>query len=88
MNKPEDMNQMVLMKFGERAPKEICVICGKKVPIMNMKNIVFLDIESNKKGVYSYHEKCLPKLTKDFAESLTNVKNSNDLMNLKKYVIL
>ncbi len=76
------------MKFGERAPKEDCVICGAKTPIMNMKNIVFLDIESNKKGVYSYHEKCLPKLTKDFAESLTHIKNSNDLMNLKKYVIL
>ena len=75
------------MKFGERAPKEECVICGMKAPIMNMKNIVFLDIESNKKGVYSYHEKCLPKLTKDFAGSLTNVKNSNDLMNLKKYII-
>ena len=75
------------MKFGERAPKEECVICGMKAPIMNMKNIVFLDIESNKKGVYSYHEKCLPKLTKDFAEALTNVKNSKDLMDLKKYVI-
>jgi hypothetical protein len=87
VNKPEDTNQIVLMKFGERAPKEECVICGMKAPIMNMKNIVFLDIESNKKGVYSYHEKCLPKLTKDFAESLTNVKNSNDLMDLKKYII-
>lgn len=88
MNNPEDMNQIVLMKFGERAPREDCVICGVKAPIMNMKNIVFLDIESNKKGVYSYHEKCLPKLTKDFAESLINVKNSNDLMDLKKYVTL
>ena len=88
MNDPENTNQIVLMKFGERAPNEDCVICGEKAPIMNMKNIVFLDIESNKKGAYGYHEKCLPKLSKDFAESLINVKNSNDLMDLKKYVIL
>lgn len=88
MNDPVEANQTVLMKFGERAPKELCVICGEKAPIMNMKNITFLDIESNKKGIYSYHTKCLPKLTKDFAESLTSVKNSEDLMELKKYVIL
>ena len=74
--------QNVKMKFSQRIRDGVCVICGGKQPVedLNVQNIEMPTKEQQ--GGYFYHNKCLPKVTVDFAQSMINCKRLDDINNM------
>ena len=74
--------QNVKMKFAQRIRDGVCVICGEKQPVEDLKiqNIKMPTKEQH--GGYFYHNKCLPKVTVDFAQYMINCKTLDDINNM------
>ena len=72
----------VKMQFAKRIRDGGCVICGYKKPIedLEIQNIQMLKKEQM--GGFFYHNKCLPKVTIDFAKSIISCKTLEDINNM------
>ena len=72
----------VKMRFAQRIRDGTCVICGDKQPV---ENLVIQEIEmptKEQQGGFFYHNKCLPKVTVDFAQAMINCKGLDDINNM------
>lgn len=71
--------QNVKMSFAQRIRDGGCVICGKKKPVedLNVQDIEMPTKET--RGGFFYHEKCLPKVTVDFAQAMISCKTLDDI---------
>jgi len=74
--------QDVKMKFAQRIRDGVCVICGEKQPVQDLKIQDIKMPAKGQQGGYFYHNKCLPKVTVDFAQSVINCKTLEDINNM------
>ena len=74
--------QNVKMKFAQRIRDGACVICGEKQPAEDLK-IQNIEMPTNEQeGGFFYHNKCLPKVFVEFAQSMINCKTLDDINNM------
>ena len=74
--------QNVKMKFAQRIRDGTCVICGEKQPVEDLK-IHNIEMPTNEQeGGFFYHNKCLPKVSVEFAQSMINCKTLDDINNM------
>ena len=72
----------VKMQFAKRIRDGVCVICGEKQPLEDL-NIQNIQMPTNdQKGGFFYHNKCLLKVTVDFAKSIISCKKLEDINNM------
>ena len=72
----------VKMQFAHRIRAGNCVICGDKQPVIDLKIQNIKMPTKEKQGGFFYHEKCLPKVTVDFAQAMINCKTLDDINNM------
>ena len=74
--------QNVKMKFAQRIRDGMCVICGAKQPVEDLKIQNIEMTTKEQQGGFFYHNKCLPKVTVDFAQYMINCKTLDDINNM------
>ena len=74
--------QNVKMKFAQRIRAGVCVICGEKQPVEDLKIQNIEMPTKEQQGGFFYHNKCLPKVTVDFAQYMINCKTLDDINNM------
>ena len=72
----------VKMQFATRIRNGTCVICGDKYPLedLEIQNIQMPRDDQN--GGFFYHNKCLSKISVDFAKSIMNCTTLEDINNM------
>ena len=74
--------QNVKMEFAKRIRNGVCVICGEKYPLEDLKTQNIQMPTEDQKGGFFYHNKCLPKISVDFATSMINCLTLEDINNM------
>ena len=74
--------QTVKMQFAKRIRNGVCVICGEKHPLEDLKIQNIQMPTEDQKGGFFYHSKCLRKMSVDFAKSMINCATLEDINNM------
>ena len=74
--------ESIKMQFAQRIRDGSCVICGNKQPIEDLKIQDIKMPTKEKEGGFFYHNKCIPKVTVDFAQAMINCKTLDDINNM------
>ena len=70
------------MNFAKRIREGTCVICGKKEPPQDIKVQNIEMPTKDQQGGFLYHQKCIPKVTLDFAKAMLACKTLDDINNM------
>lgn len=70
------------MQFAKRIRDGMCVICGEKYPLEDLKIQNIQMPTEDQKGGFFYHNKCLPKISLEFSKSMICCKTLEDINNM------
>ena len=76
--------QSVKTQFAKRIRNGTCVICGEKYPLEDLEIQKIQMPMEDQRGGFFYHNKCLPKISVDFAKAMINcttLENINNMLN-------
>ena len=72
------------MQFAKRIRNGVCVICGDKYPLEDLKIQNIQMPAEDQIGGFFYHNKCIPKVSLEFSKAMINcvtLEDINDVLN-------